>query len=90
MGLLDISGKGHPRKLISGHSGCKFFVLPQNHDQVGNRSLGDRLSMLVAFEALKLAAGAVILSLTFRCFSWRGVRRGDSFLYFVSHPIRSW
>ncbi len=40
----------------------KFVVFSQNHDQVGNRRKGDRLSRLVSFEALKLAAGIVLLS----------------------------
>jgi maltooligosyltrehalose trehalohydrolase len=40
----------------------RFVVCTQNHDQVGNRMKGDRLSQLVSFEALKLAAGLVLLS----------------------------
>ncbi|MFC1937816.1 malto-oligosyltrehalose trehalohydrolase, partial [Chloroflexota bacterium] len=36
----------------------RFVVFAQNHDQVGNRVKGERLSRLVLFEALKLAAGA--------------------------------
>src|SRR5262249_14210608 len=40
----------------------RLVVFAQNHDQVGNRPGGDRLASLVSFEALKLAAGAVLLS----------------------------
>jgi maltooligosyltrehalose trehalohydrolase len=40
----------------------KFVIFSQNHDQVGNRMRGDRLSTLVSFEALKLVAGMVLLS----------------------------
>jgi len=40
----------------------KFVVCLQNHDQVGNRFKAERLSSLVSFEALKLAAGALIFS----------------------------
>lgn len=40
----------------------RFVVFSQNHDQVGNRALGERLAALVSFEALKLAAAAVLLS----------------------------
>ncbi len=40
----------------------QFVVCAQNHDQVGNRAQGDRLSSLVDFEALKLVASAVLLS----------------------------
>ena len=39
-----------------------FVVCIQNHDQVGNRGLGDRLSHLVDFYARKTAAAAMILS----------------------------
>jgi maltooligosyltrehalose trehalohydrolase len=48
----------------------KFVVFSQNHDQVGNRANGDRLSTLVSFEALKLVAGIVLLSPTSRFCSW--------------------
>lgn len=39
---------------------CITFV--QNHDQVGNRLLGDRLATMLSAEALKLAAAALLLS----------------------------
>jgi len=39
-----------------------FVVFAQNHDQVGNRCLGDRLSASVTLEDLKLAAGLTLLS----------------------------
>jgi maltooligosyltrehalose trehalohydrolase len=64
----------------------QFVVFSQNHDQVGNRLFGDRLSTLVSFEALKLAAGMVILSpyipLLFMGEEW-GERA--PFPYFTSH-----
>jgi len=40
----------------------RFVVFAQDHDQVGNRAGGERLSSLVEFEALKLAAAAVLFS----------------------------
>jgi maltooligosyltrehalose trehalohydrolase len=40
----------------------RFVVFSQNHDQVGNRREGKRLSSILPFESLKLAAGAVFLS----------------------------
>ncbi|MGM0574127.1 MAG: malto-oligosyltrehalose trehalohydrolase [Myxococcota bacterium] len=40
----------------------RFVVCAQNHDQVGNRMKGERLSTLVSFEHLKLAAATVLLS----------------------------
>ncbi len=63
-----------------------IVVFSQNHDQVGNRMLGDRLASLVPFEALKLAAGAVILS-PYLPLLFMGEEYGEDspFLYFVSH-----
>ncbi len=40
----------------------QFVVFTQNHDQIGNRPLGERLSSILDFEAIKLAAGALFLS----------------------------
>jgi maltooligosyltrehalose trehalohydrolase len=39
-----------------------FVVFVQNHDQVGNRARGERLSTLVDLEECKLAATALLLS----------------------------
>jgi maltooligosyltrehalose trehalohydrolase len=46
----------------AGISGEKFVAFNLNHDQVGNRVQGERLSVLVDFERLKLAAAALLLS----------------------------
>jgi maltooligosyltrehalose trehalohydrolase len=64
----------------------RFVVFAQNHDQVGNRMLGDRLSRLISFEGLKLAAGAVLLSPCIPLL-FMGEEYGEEapFLYFVSH-----
>ncbi|OHE59735.1 MAG: malto-oligosyltrehalose trehalohydrolase [Thermodesulfovibrio sp. RBG_19FT_COMBO_42_12] len=64
----------------------QFIVFSQNHDQVGNRIFGERLSNLVSFESLKLAAGAVLLS-PYIPLLFMGEEYGDDapFLYFVSH-----
>jgi maltooligosyltrehalose trehalohydrolase len=64
----------------------QFVVCAQNHDQIGNRMQGDRLSQFVGFEKLKLAAGAVILS-PFIPLLFMGEEYGETapFLYFVSH-----
>lgn len=45
-----------------GQPPSKFVVFSQNHDQAGNRILGDRLSTLISFEAQKLAAATVLLA----------------------------
>jgi maltooligosyltrehalose trehalohydrolase len=61
-------------------------VFSQNHDQVGNRAKGDRLSTLVPFEALKLAAATVSLSPNLPLL-FMGEEYGEEapFQYFVSH-----
>jgi maltooligosyltrehalose trehalohydrolase len=64
----------------------QFVICIQNHDQVGNRMLGERLTHLASFEALKLAAGAVILS-PYTPLLFMGEEYGEEapFTYFVSH-----
>jgi maltooligosyltrehalose trehalohydrolase len=64
----------------------KFVVFSQNHDQVGNRAQSERLSALVSFEALKLAAGVVLLS-PFIPLLFMGEEYGETapFNYFISH-----
>ncbi len=64
----------------------RLVVFAQNHDQTGNRLLGDRLGRLVSFESLKLAAGAVVLS-PFTPLLFMGEEYGETapFQYFVSH-----
>jgi maltooligosyltrehalose trehalohydrolase len=64
----------------------RFIVFSQNHDQVGNRMLGERLSQLVPFEALKLVAGCVILS-PYIPLLFMGEEYGEiaPFPYFISH-----
>ena len=64
----------------------RFVVFAQNHDQVGNRLLGERLSQLVSFDALKVAAGAVLLS-PYLPLLFMGEEYGETapFKYFVSH-----
>ena len=64
----------------------RFVVFAQNHDQVGNRRLGERLSSLVSFEALKLAAGVVLLS-PFIPLLFMGEEYGETspLQFFVSH-----
>lgn len=65
---------------------AKFIVFSQNHDQVGNRPLGERLTGLVSAEALKLAAGAVMLSPYIpQIFMGEEHAEDSPFLYFVSY-----
>lgn len=66
--------------------GHQFVVAIQNHDQIGNRMLGERISDLVDFEATKLAAGALLLA-PYIPLLFMGQEYGEDapFLYFVSH-----
>src|SRR5262249_18488197 len=42
--------------------GERFVIAVQNHDQVGNRALGDRLGAILPFEAVKLAAALLFVT----------------------------
>jgi maltooligosyltrehalose trehalohydrolase len=70
----------------AGIPGEKFIVFNQNHDQIGNRVLGERLSALVGFEQLKVASAAMLMSPYIPMF-FMGEEYGDDkpFFYFVSH-----
>ncbi len=79
------------RKRLHGNSARglknhKFIAFIQNHDQVGNRMLGERLTSLASFEACKLAAAMVILS-PFIPLLFMGEEYGETspFFYFTSH-----
>ncbi|MGI5837878.1 MAG: malto-oligosyltrehalose trehalohydrolase [Chloroflexota bacterium] len=68
---------------------CKarqFVVCSQNHDQIGNRMMGERLTQLVSLEGLKLAAGVVLLS-PYIPLLFMGEEYGETapFQYFISH-----
>ncbi|HEY0612073.1 MAG TPA: malto-oligosyltrehalose trehalohydrolase [Chitinophaga sp.] len=63
----------------------RFVTFIQNHDHVGNRMLGERLSSLLPFEGLKLAAAALLLS-PFVPLLFMGEEYGEPrpFLFFCS------
>jgi maltooligosyltrehalose trehalohydrolase len=64
----------------------QFVTFIQNHDQVGNRMLGERLAQLVSFEALKLAAGVLLISpYVPLLFMGEEYAEDAPFLYFISH-----
>ena len=64
----------------------QFVVFAQNHDQIGNRMHGERLTQLVTLEQLKLAACVVLLS-PFIPLLFMGEEYGEvaPFPYFISH-----
>jgi len=71
---------------VDDNPGSQFIVFSQNHDQVGNRMMGERSSQLFSFEMQKLMAGAVMISpylpLLFMGEEWNAQ---SPFQYFVSH-----
>ncbi len=71
---------------VSDRPPSQFVAFAQNHDHIGNRMLGERLSQLVSFDALKLAAGAVLTAPALPLL-FMGEEYADDapFLYFVSH-----
>ncbi len=79
------------RKRMHGSSSAgvpayEFVAFNMNHDQVGNRVKGERLSMLVSFEKQKLAAAALMLS-PYVPLLFMGEEYGEDtpFYFFVSH-----
>lgn len=64
----------------------RLVVCSQNHDQVGNRLSGERLTDLVSFEQLKLAAGLILLS-PYQPLLFMGEEYGETapFQFFISH-----
>lgn len=64
----------------------QFIVFAQNHDQIGNRLAGDRLTTMVSFESLKLGAAAFLLSPCVPML-FMGEEYGETnpFQYFISH-----
>lgn len=72
--------------LKTSNPGGQFIVFSQNHDQVGNRMLGERTSTLVSFEMQKLLAAAVLVA-PFVPMLFMGEEYAEPapFLYFTSH-----
>ncbi|HEX2061678.1 MAG TPA: DUF3459 domain-containing protein, partial [Thermoanaerobaculia bacterium] len=70
-------------------NGAQFVISMQNHDQVGNRMMGDRIAAIVSFEKARLAAAATILA-PFVPMLFMGEEYGEKapFQYFTSHSDR--
>jgi maltooligosyltrehalose trehalohydrolase len=82
---MSFRGRGHgdvPRL----YDGDNFVIFAQNHDQIGNRARGDRLSTMIPFEMQKVVAALVILSPYLPLF-FMGEEYGEEapFPYFVDH-----
>lgn len=81
----------HFRKRTYGNSTAsaspdQFVIFSQNHDQTGNRKLGERLITLAGFEMAKLVAGTMFFTPNIPLL-FMGEEYGERnpFLYFVSH-----
>jgi maltooligosyltrehalose trehalohydrolase len=57
----EFRGRRHGRP-VGSHPSDRFVISVQNHDQIGNRPGGERLSVLVEPNQLRLAAGLLLLS----------------------------
>ncbi|MGH9526616.1 MAG: malto-oligosyltrehalose trehalohydrolase [Terriglobales bacterium] len=77
----------HHGRPAAGADGRRFVAYAQNHDQIGNRAQGERLSQLLRPGQLKIAAALVLTSpfipLLFQGEEWGA---GAPFLYFTDHP----
>lgn len=70
----------------AGISGEHFVVCIQNHDQVGNRMLGDRITQTLSFEQLQLAAAVMLLSPYIpMLFMGEEYAEDNPYQYFISH-----
>ncbi|QLG93087.1 malto-oligosyltrehalose trehalohydrolase [Pseudomonas yamanorum] len=78
---------GRERGEPSGHLPPSAFVLfLQNHDQIGNRALGERLHQLCSPEALKAATTLLLLSpMIPLMFMGDEVNAEEPFLFFTDH-----
>jgi len=74
---------GRPPKGVAAH---QLVVCAQNHDQIGNRAQGERLSMLLGAPQLKAVAALTLLS-PFVPLLFQGEEWGAQtpFLYFTDH-----
>ncbi len=74
---------GRPTYALSQH---RFLGYIQNHDQVGNRAIGDRISHTAGLERAKIAAALYLLSpfvpMVFQGEEWAA---STPFLYFADH-----
>jgi maltooligosyltrehalose trehalohydrolase len=76
----------HHGRAIGDLSGQRFLAYSQDHDQVGNRARGERLSHLCGIQRAKIAAAVVVLSpfvpMLFMGEEWAAT---SPFLYFTDH-----
>jgi maltooligosyltrehalose trehalohydrolase len=77
--------RSHGRPVV-GLSGERFLGYLQNHDQIGNRATGERISHLLSVGRQKIGAALVLLSpLVPMLFQGEEFGSNSPFLYFTSH-----
>ena len=80
-------GRSHGRPVPDDVGNDRFIGFLQNHDQIGNRALGDRIAAATSMSLLKVAAGLVLTApfppLLFMGEEW-GAR--TPWQYFTDHP----
>ena len=84
-----VRDRSHGRT-TAGLAGWSFVGFAQNHDHVGNRAVGDRLSANVSVGSLKIAAALTILApfipMVFQGEEWAA---STPFAYFTDHTDRA-
>jgi maltooligosyltrehalose trehalohydrolase len=85
-GIYSSYRRRHHGRPVDGLSAHHFICFIQNHDQVGNRATGDRLSQIVGIDCAKVAA-AILLTAPFIPLLFMGEEFAAStpFLYFADH-----
>ena len=81
-------GRVHGRPVDREHTaGWRFVVCLQNHDQVGNRAVGDRLPELTSLDLCRVGA-VLLLTVPFTPMLWMGEEWAAStrWPFFTSHP----
>lgn len=78
-------GHSHGRP-VDGLSAHHFLGYDQNHDQVGNRAVGERIEHLVGMDAAKLAIGLTLMApFVPMLFMGEEFAASSPFLYFADH-----
>jgi maltooligosyltrehalose trehalohydrolase len=79
-----VHGRPVDRHTVPGH---RFVAFLQDHDQIGNRALGDRLSALLSPGLLKVGATLLLTApYTPMLFMGEEWAAGSPWQYFTSHP----
>ena len=85
-GIYSKYRRRHHGRPVAGLSAHHFIGFIQNHDQIGNRAVGDRLEQVIGFEKAKVAAG-IVLTAPFVPMIFQGDEFAASspFQYFADH-----